>query len=88
MRGLSWHAEAWSEYLALQKEKNLLKKTNQLIKDIQRNGYQCSYGKPEMLVGDLRGYASVRIDKKHRLIFSVSDDMITILACGGHYHDK
>lgn len=35
MRGLSWHAEAWSEYLALQKEKSLLKKTNQLIKDIQ-----------------------------------------------------
>ena len=69
MRGVFWHADAWDEYTAMQSDKSLLNKTNTLIKDIQRNGFQCSYGKPEMLKGDLSGYASVRIDKKNRLVF-------------------
>ncbi len=59
-----------------------------LIKDIQRNGYQCSYGKPERLKGDLAGYASVRLDKKNRLVFQVSDTEVTIIQCGGHYQDE
>ena len=58
-----------------------------LVKDVQRNGYKCSYGKPEMLKGHLQGYASVRIDKKNRLVFSVNDKQISIVECGTHYHD-
>ena len=50
-----------------------MKKVNALIKDIQRNGYKCSYGKPEMLRNILSGLASVKIDKKNRLVFSVDD---------------
>ena len=65
-----------------------LKKVNKLLKDIMRNGYDCSYGKVEMLKGDFSGFASVRIDKKNRIIFSVDDNKVTVIQCGGHYDDK
>ena len=88
MRNLLWQSDAWKEYESLQAEKVLLKKTNKLLKDIMRNGYQCSYGKVEMLKGDFSGYASVRIDQKNRIIFSADEDTVTIIQCGGHYDDK
>ena len=88
MRNLLWQSDAWKEYESLQAEKALLKKINKLLKDIMRNGYQCSYGKVEMLKGDFSGYASVRIDKKNRIIFSADEDTVTIIQCGGHYDDK
>jgi toxin YoeB len=89
MRGVLWQADAWDEYMELQLSgKTLLRKVNKLIKDIQRNGYQCSYGKPELLKGDLTGYASIRIDKKNRLVFHVSEAELTIIECGGHYQDN
>ncbi|MBQ1873081.1 MAG: type II toxin-antitoxin system YoeB family toxin, partial [Succinivibrionaceae bacterium] len=47
----------------------------------------CKEGKLEMLKGELSGYASVRIDKKNRLIFKDSEGRITIFACGNHYSD-
>ena len=53
-----------------------------------RNEYQCSYGKAEMLKGDFSGYASVRIDKKNRIIFSADEYTVTVIQCGGHYDDK
>ncbi len=65
MRNLLWQSEAWKEYESLQAEKATLKKVNKLLKDIMRNGYECSYGKVEMLKGDFSGFASVRIDKSH-----------------------
>ncbi len=88
MRNLEWQSDAWEEYLEIQQtDKTLLKKVNRLIKDIMRNGYLCSEGKPEMLKGDLSGYASVRMDKKNRLVFSAETHRITIIACGSHYED-
>lgn len=88
MRNLLWQSEAWKEYESLQAEKTVLKKANKLLKDIMRNGYQCSYGKVELLKGDFSGFASVRIDKKNRIIFSADDNKVTIIQCGGHYDDK
>ncbi|MBQ3653529.1 MAG: Txe/YoeB family addiction module toxin [Synergistaceae bacterium] len=87
MRGIFWEAGAWEDYLEIQTQKPLLKRVNMLIKDIQRNGYLCSYGKPERLSNDLSGLASVRIDKKHRLVFSVDSERVAITECGGHYGD-
>lgn len=88
MRNLEWQSEAWGEYIELQQtQKSKVKKVNSLIKDIMRNGYQCTEGKPEMLRGDLSGYASVHIDKKNRLIFKATEDVVTIIACGNHYSD-
>ena len=87
MRGIYWHPDAWDNYVDNQPQKSFLKKVNALIKDIQRNGYICSYGKPEMLKGHLQGYASVKIDKKNRLVFSVDASQVSIVECGSHYGD-
>lgn len=88
MRNLEWQSEAWAEYVEIQQtEKTKLRKVNSLLKDIMRNGYQCTEGKLEMLKGDLSGYASVRIDKKNRLIFSVTASLVIVIACGDHYSD-
>ncbi|MBO6218598.1 MAG: type II toxin-antitoxin system YoeB family toxin, partial [Treponema sp.] len=42
----NWSDIAWEDYLSLQSDKKLLKKANELLKDIDRNGYT-GLGKPE-----------------------------------------
>ena len=60
----NWSDIAWQDYLSLQSDKKLLKKANELLKDIDRNGYT-GIGKPEPLKGDFAGYWSRRIDEYH-----------------------
>jgi len=82
---LVWQSEAWEEYKSWQTEdKKTLKRINQLIADIERNGYNC-IGKPEPLKGNLQGWWSVRIDDCNRLIFRYSTECVEIIACKGHY---
>jgi len=68
-------------------DKKTFKKILDLLKDIDRNGYNCK-GKPEKLSGNYPGYWSVRIDKKNRLIFKIENEMIEIYQCADHYDDK
>ena len=83
-----WSDEAWEEYLYWQtQDRKIIKKINNLIKGIDRNGYHC-IGKPEPLSGNLSGYWSVRIDKANRIVFKISDDTLEIWQCGSHYRDK
>ena len=83
-----WLDEAWEEYLEWQnKDKKTLKRINQLLKDIDRNGYQC-IGKPEPLSGNLAGYWSVRIDEKNRIVFRIDNNNLEIIQCGTHYRNK
>lgn len=80
-----WHDRAWNDYIEwLNKDKRILKRINQLLQDIDRNGYRC-IGKPEPLTGDLSGYWSVRIDEKNRIVFRIEDNTIEIVQCGSHY---
>ena len=83
-----WSDEAWEDYIYWQQQdKKTLKKINDLIKDIERNGYRCK-GKPEQLSGDLAGFHSVHIDKKNRLVFKITNIGLEIAQCGSHYRDK
>lgn len=83
-----WSQEAWKDYLYWQEnDKNILKRINKLILDIERNGYDC-IGKPEALKGNLSGLYSVRIDGKNRLVFRISNSAIEIAQCKTHYGDK
>lgn len=83
-----WHEIAWEQYLHWQiQDKKTLKKINNLLKDIDRNGYSC-IGKPEPLKGEFAGWWSVRIDKKNRLIFKIENNAVEIYRCGNHYGDK
>ncbi len=73
------------DYLYWQTEdRKTLKKINQLINDIFRNGNQ-GMGKPEPLTGNLSGYWSRRINDKDRLIYRIDESNIYILACRYHY---
>lgn len=62
----------------------MLKRINQLVKDIRRNPFE-GIGKPEPLKGNLTGFWSRRIDDEHRLVYMVEDNGIIIISCKGHY---
>ena len=83
-----WHDTAWEDYLYWQiQDKKTIKKINNLLKDIDRNGYK-STGRPEALSGNLSGFWSVKIDDKNRIVYRIVDDNIEIVQCGSHYRDK
>ena len=77
--------ESWEDYLYWQKtDKKILKKINDLLKDISRNPFT-GLGKPEPLKHKYTGCWSRRITSEHRLIYQVTDDEIRILKCRFHY---
>lgn len=83
-----WHDDAWEDYLYWQQQdKKTLKRINQLLKDIDRNGYD-GIGRPEQLSGNLAGFWSRRIDDKNRIVYRIVNDRIEIAQCGSHYRDK
>ena len=76
---------SWEDYISWQTEdKKILKKINELIKDIQRRPYE-GIGKPEPLKYDLSGLWSRRIDREHRLVYKVIGDELLIYSCRYHY---
>ncbi|MDI6603815.1 MAG: Txe/YoeB family addiction module toxin [Thermoanaerobacteraceae bacterium] len=78
---------AWEDYEYWQiNDRKMLKKINELIKDIDRNGNE-GKGKPEPLKHELQGLWSRRITAEHRLIYKIDDKNIYILQCRGHYDD-
>jgi toxin YoeB len=77
--------EAWEDYVYWQEtNKPMLRKINQLIKDVQRSTF-VGIGKPEPLKHSLQGCWSRRIDGEHRLVYAVNDSVIKIIACRFHY---
>ena len=87
MSNLSFSEKAWQDYLYWQtQDKKTLRRINQLLQYIERNGYD-GIGKPEPLKGNLQGYWSRRIDDTHRIVYRVSEGLIEILQCTGHYND-
>ncbi len=82
---LIWAEEAWDDYLYWQnQDKKLVKRINNLIKDIQRHPHQ-GIGAPEPLRHQWSGYWSRRITREHRLVYKVNEDAIRIAQCRYHY---
>lgn len=82
-----WSDPAWDDYLSWQMEdKKTLRRINELIKDIERNGLTEGIGKPEPL--RYRKGWSRRIDQYNRLIYTIdANGNLFILSCKGHYDD-
>ena len=79
---------AWEQYQSwIATDKKVLKKINDLILDIERNGNE-GIGKPEALKNELSGFWSRRITDVHRLVYSVDGDSIYIAKCKYHYSEK
>jgi len=79
---------AWDDFNFWAVEnKKIIKKINQLLDDIERNGHQ-GIGQTEPLTGDLTGWWSKRIDGKNRLVYKIESDCIVVYQCKEHYGDK
>ena len=77
--------KARDEYMYWQQtDKPILKKINQLIRDIKREPFD-GIGKPEPLKYELSGFWSRRISDEHRLVYEVSESYIAIVSCRFHY---
>jgi len=76
---------AWEHNLSWQQQdKKTVKRINELLKDIQRNGISDGIGKPEAL--KYRKAWSRRIDHANRLIYNPDENgNIRVISCKGHY---
>jgi len=70
-------------------DQKILKKIRKLLKELAEHPI-VGTGRPEKLKHDLQGYYSRRINKKHRIIYSIKDDILIVLVVSayGHYGDK
>ncbi|NEO85371.1 MAG: Txe/YoeB family addiction module toxin [Spirulina sp. SIO3F2] len=84
-RRIVFEAAAFADFNEwLRRDRKLHRKIITLIKDIERSPFS-GLGKPEPLKHELSGYWSRRIDSEHRLVYTVTDDEIVIIACRYHY---
>jgi toxin YoeB len=82
---ISFRDRAWADYLYWQQtNKAILKRINQLIRDIQRDPFS-GIGEPEPLRHELAGLWSRRIDEEHRLVYCIEANDIIIVQCRYHY---
>jgi toxin YoeB len=82
---ISFKPVAWEQLVFwAQTDKGMLRKINRLIEECWRHPFDGT-GKPEPLKGDLAGYWSRRIDREHRLVYRIHDDMLEIIQCRYHY---
>jgi toxin YoeB len=64
----------------------LCRKIENLLLELTEHPYEGT-GKPEMLKGILAGYWSRRINREHRLVYSIDDVSVTVcvISAKGHY---
>jgi toxin YoeB len=85
MMNLGFTPEAWEDYLFWQSNNDqILNRINLLLRDVLRSP-KTGMGKPEPLKWSLSGCWSRRIDREHRLVYCIKEDMIHILSCRYHY---
>jgi toxin YoeB len=82
---LQFSSRGWEDYVYWQQfDKKILKRINELLRDISRNPYE-GIGKPEPLKHALSGFWSRRITDEHRLIYRVEGDVLKVAQARYHY---
>ena len=82
---VAWADTAWEDYLCWQQTYNkTLTRLNTFIKEIQCLPFS-GIGDPESLTHNWSGYWSRRIDREHRLVYRVKNEMIIMVQCRYHY---
>jgi toxin YoeB len=78
---------AWQQYTGwFVDDKKLVKRINELIKSIDRDGLLAGIGKPEAL--KYRKAYSRRINDEHRLVYNMDDNQnLIIYSCKYHYEE-
>ncbi|TRX59526.1 Txe/YoeB family addiction module toxin [Fulvivirga sp. M361] len=70
-------------------DKSTLRKIEKLLNELMEHP-TTGTGQPEMLKHDLAGLYSRRINRRHRLIYSIKEQIVTVyvLSAWSHYGDK
>ena len=80
-----FNERAWQEYIFwVSNDKTIVKKINELIKDIIREPYS-GIGKPEKLKKNKKDLYSRRINLEHRLVYHIENNNLIITSCKYHY---
>ena len=74
----------WADYTSWADDRKTLRRINSLLEEATRDP-GTGVGKPERLSGDLSGCWSRRIDQEHRLVYTVTDGEIVVVAARYHY---
>jgi toxin YoeB len=69
------------------KDLSIIKKIESLLKSMKDTPFS-GIGHPEPLKENLAGYWSRRINRKHRAVYTVEGDIITIYSLRYHYGKK
>lgn len=78
----------WKQYTDWQEQdRKTIRRINQLLKSIDREGVLQGLGKPELLKHGKSGLYSRRIDDVNRLVYEIVDNQIIVKSCKGHYED-
>jgi toxin YoeB len=82
---IQFSSRGWEDYVYWQQsDKKILKRINELLKEISRNPYEGT-GKPESLKHALGGFWSRRITDEHRLVYRVEGDVVKVAQARYHY---
>ncbi len=65
--------------------KSILKKIDVLLNELMLHPRKGT-GRPEKLKYDLEGLYSRRINKEHRLVYRIQDNIVTVLVLSAHSH--
>lgn len=70
-------------------DKSVLKKIEKLLNELMEHP-TTGTGQPEQLKHNLAGLYSRRINQKHRLVYSINEEVVTVyvLSAWAHYGDK
>lgn len=82
---IKWAENAWDDYIYWQTtDKKITQRINVLIKNIQRHPFE-GIGNPEPLKHNWSGFWSRRINKEHRLVYTIEKEELLIAQCRFHY---
>lgn len=80
-----FHGDSFAQFTAwAAQDRKLFERLARLIGGTAREPFT-GIGKPEPLRHQLKGYWSRRINDEHRLVYSVTNESITIISCRDHY---
>ncbi len=85
MRSLGFAPKAFDDFAWwIEHDRSKALRIIKLLRDIQRQPFE-GIGEPEPLKYELAGCWSRRIDHEHRLVYTVSENLIRVISCRYHY---